>query len=102
MWDKVRQKGTACKCQWSLENRKKGHGFVDLEKVHALKDIQDWDEQKEKERMTDFSLPQIWDCVLGTSWIQSGFNLQQLCEVGIIISILQTGKVSLKNVKQLV
>ena len=91
-----------CKCQWALENRKKRHGFVDLEKVRALKDTQDWDEDKEKARMTAFSLPQIWGCVLGTSWIQSGFNSQQLCEVGIIISILQMGKVSLKNVKQLI
>lgn len=42
-----------CKCQWSLENRKKRHGAVDLEKVSPLKDTEDLDERKEKQRMID-------------------------------------------------
>lgn len=46
-------KGMVCKCQWSLENRKKRHGAVDLEKVSPLKDTEDLDERKEKQRMID-------------------------------------------------
>lgn len=35
-----------CKCKWSLENRKKRYGVVELDEISPLKDTRDLEERK--------------------------------------------------------